>query len=74
MHLKKYISIGVLNFSIFIFLQKYYFTVTAVSVAGTTTSTSDGVTIVTESDTLSGVMIYDGIPCNMTSKYLSIVN
>jgi hypothetical protein len=35
--------------------------VTAVSQAGNTHVSSDGVTIVTENDVLSGVMIYDGV-------------
>ena len=39
---------------------------TAVSQAGNTKVSSDGVTIVTENAVLSGVMIYDGVPCNMT--------
>ncbi|CAC5386461.1 unnamed protein product [Mytilus coruscus] len=50
--------------------QKYYFTVTAVTTAGNTAISSDGVTIVTENGVLSGVSIYDGEPCNMTDKML----
>ncbi|CAG2222618.1 unnamed protein product [Mytilus edulis] len=46
--------------------QTYYFTVTAVSSAGNTSVSSDGVTIVTEGDNLPGVVISDGVPCNMT--------
>jgi len=53
-----------------ILFQKYYFTVTAVSSAGNTNVSSDGVTIVTENDILTGVIIYDGKPCNMTGKIL----
>jgi len=30
---------------------------------------SDGVAIVTEYETLSGIKIYDGIHCNLSSKY-----
>ncbi|XP_076113973.1 uncharacterized protein LOC143082259 [Mytilus galloprovincialis] len=46
--------------------QTYYFTVTAVSSAGNTAVSSDGVTVVTEADVLPGVVISDGEPCNMT--------
>ncbi|XP_071123054.1 uncharacterized protein [Mytilus edulis] len=46
--------------------QTYYFTVTAISSAGNTNVSSDGVTMVTEGDILSGVVISDGVPCNMT--------
>ena len=49
--------------------QKYYFTVTAVSSAGNTEVSSDGVTMVTENDVLTGVSIYDGKPCTMTGKF-----
>ena len=38
----------------------------AVTIAGNTEVSSDGVTIVTENDVLSGVKIYDGKPCNVT--------
>ncbi|CAG2233138.1 unnamed protein product [Mytilus edulis] len=50
--------------------QKYYFTVTAVTTVGNTSISSDGVTVVTENDVLSGVLIYDGEPCNMIYKAL----
>ncbi|CAC5386466.1 unnamed protein product [Mytilus coruscus] len=50
--------------------QKYYLTVTAVTTVGNTAISSDGVTVVTENDVLSGVSIYDGEPCNMTDKML----
>ena len=33
---------------------------------GSTSVSSDGVTIVTENAELQGVMIYDGEPCDMT--------
>ncbi|CAG2234222.1 unnamed protein product [Mytilus edulis] len=46
--------------------ETYYFTVTAISSAGNTAVSSDGVTIVTENDGLSGITINDGKPCNMT--------
>ena len=46
---------------------------TAVSQAGNTKVSSDGVTIVTENAVLSGVMIYDGVPCNMTGWYQYIL-
>lgn len=52
--------------------QKYFFTVTAVTSAGNVTKSSDGVTIVTENDVLSGVSIFDGEPCNMTSKLIPV--
>lgn len=38
----------------------------AVTSAGNTEVSSDGVTIVTENDVLSGVIIHDGEPCNVT--------
>jgi hypothetical protein len=44
--------------------------VIAVSSAGNTNVSSDGVTIVTENDVLTDVIIYDGKPCNMTGKIL----
>jgi hypothetical protein len=44
--------------------------VIAVSSAGNTIVSSDGVTIVTENDVLTDVIIYDGKPCNMTGKIL----
>ncbi|XP_063415906.1 uncharacterized protein LOC134697555 [Mytilus trossulus] len=46
--------------------ETYYFTVTALSSAGNTAVSSDGVTIVTENDALSGITLNDGEPCNMT--------
>ncbi|XP_076117799.1 uncharacterized protein LOC143085385 [Mytilus galloprovincialis] len=46
--------------------ETYYFTVTAISSAGNTVVSSDGVTIVTENYGLSGITINDGKPCNMT--------
>lgn len=42
---------------------------TAVSSAGNTAVSSDGVTVVTEADVLPGVVISDGEPCNMTGEY-----
>ena len=48
------------------FLQTYYVTVTAVTLAGVVTVTSDGVTVVREAAVLSGIVINDGEPCNMT--------
>lgn len=53
--------------------QKYYFTVTAVSSAGNTEVSSDGVTMVTENDVLTGVSVYDGKPCTMTGKFPSLL-
>ncbi|CAC5360416.1 unnamed protein product [Mytilus coruscus] len=50
--------------------ETYYFTVTAISLAGDTAVSSDGVTIVTENDALSGITINDGKPCNMTDLTL----
>ncbi|CAC5370733.1 unnamed protein product [Mytilus coruscus] len=50
--------------------QKYYFTITAVTSAGITWKSSDGITIVTENDVLTGVSIFDGEPCNITDKML----
>ncbi|CAG2242937.1 unnamed protein product [Mytilus edulis] len=52
--------------------QKYYFTVTAVTSAGNVSKSSDGITIVTENDVLSGVSIFDGEPCNMKSKLIPV--
>ena len=39
---------------------------TAVTLAGVVTVTSDGVTVVREAAVLSGIDINDGEPCNMT--------
>ena len=50
----------------FCFLQTYYLTVTAVTLAGVVTVTSDGVTVVREAAVLSGIVINDGEPCKMT--------
>ena len=50
----------------FLSLQTYYVTVTAVTLAGVVTVTSDGVTVVREAAVLSGIVINDGEPCNMT--------
>ncbi|CAC5360413.1 unnamed protein product [Mytilus coruscus] len=50
--------------------ETYYFTVTAVSSAGVSAVSSDGVTIITENDGLSGITIHDGKPCNMTDLTL----
>ena len=47
-------------------LQTYYVTVTAVTLVGVVTVTSDGVTVVREAAVLSGIIINDGEPCNMT--------
>ncbi|XP_055997828.1 uncharacterized protein LOC125647098 [Ostrea edulis] len=44
----------------------YYVTVTAVTLAGSVTVTSDGVTVVQESASLPGIVINDGEYCNMT--------
>lgn len=41
-------------------------TVTAVTLAGSVTVTSDGVTVVQESASLPGIVINDGEYCNMT--------
>jgi hypothetical protein len=49
-------------------LQTYYVTVTAVTLAGNVTVTSDGVTVVQEAASLSGIVINDGEPCNMTGN------
>ncbi|CAC5414424.1 unnamed protein product [Mytilus coruscus] len=49
----------------------YYFTVTAVTSVGSTSVSSDGVTIVQEYETLSGIEIYDGVPCNLSSETFS---
>lgn len=43
---------------------------TAVTSVGTVSVSSDGVAIVTEYETLPGVEIFDGIPCNLSSKYV----
>ncbi|XP_078334035.1 uncharacterized protein LOC111124258 [Crassostrea virginica] len=46
--------------------KTYYVTVTAVTLVGVVTVTSDGVTVVREAAVLSGIVINDGEPCNMT--------
>lgn len=44
-------------------------TVTAVTLAGSVTLTSDGVTVVQDGAVLSGITVQDGEPCNMTGMY-----
>ncbi|XP_063399976.1 uncharacterized protein LOC134684607 [Mytilus trossulus] len=51
--------------------KKYYFTVTAVTSVGSTSVSSDGVVIVTEYETLLGITIFDGTPCNLSSQTFS---
>nr|XP_034314147.1 uncharacterized protein LOC105348718 isoform X1 [Crassostrea gigas] len=46
--------------------KTYYVTVTAVTLAGSVTLTSDGVTVVQDGAVLSGITVQDGEPCNMT--------
>ncbi|XP_060084880.1 uncharacterized protein LOC132564227 [Ylistrum balloti] len=46
--------------------QTYYFTVEAVTSVGSVSVTSDGVTVIQEGATLTGVEVYDGKPCNFT--------
>ncbi|KAK3101903.1 hypothetical protein FSP39_007221, partial [Pinctada imbricata] len=46
----------------------YYITITAVADSGNVKVTSDGVTVVEENYVLSGIVINDGEPCNMTGK------
>jgi hypothetical protein len=47
--------------------------VIAVTSAGNTEVSSDGVTIVTENDVLSGVIIHDGEPCNVTGWFRMLI-
>ncbi|XP_061193435.1 uncharacterized protein LOC133201664 [Saccostrea echinata] len=46
------------------YYQIYFVTVTAISSAGRVEVTSDGVTVVRENDTLSGVLVFDGEKCS----------
>ena len=46
--------------------QKYYFTVKAVTSAGTVESYSDGVMVVDTGTKLSGISIHDGPVCTCT--------
>ncbi|XP_021356985.1 uncharacterized protein LOC110452658 [Mizuhopecten yessoensis] len=46
--------------------QTYYFTVEAVTSVGSVNVTSDGITVVQEGATLTGVNVFDGKLCNFT--------
>ncbi|XP_060580924.1 uncharacterized protein LOC132737608 [Ruditapes philippinarum] len=43
--------------------ETYYQTVIAETEVGNSTAASDGVTVVIEGDTISGIQVFDGLPC-----------
>ncbi|XP_062576068.1 uncharacterized protein LOC134237945 [Saccostrea cucullata] len=53
------------------FFKTYYITITAVTSAGSVEVTSDGITVVQENATLSGISVFDGEPCNMSEQNTS---
>ena len=53
---------------LYICWQTYFVTITAVSSAGNVEVTSDGVTGVEENSPLTGVVVFDGEPCDHKGK------
>ncbi|XP_061176006.1 uncharacterized protein LOC133184957 [Saccostrea echinata] len=51
-----------------VFFKTYYVTITAVTSAGSVEVTSDGITVVQENASLSGISVFDGEPCNMSGR------
>jgi hypothetical protein len=51
------------------YLQTYYVTVAAVTLAGSVTVTSDGIMVVQEDALLPGIVINDGDHCDMTGYF-----
>ncbi|XP_061177042.1 uncharacterized protein LOC133185758 [Saccostrea echinata] len=50
------------------FFKTYYVTITAVTSAGSVEVTSDGITVVQENASLSGISVFDGEPCIVSGR------
>ncbi|XP_062616047.1 uncharacterized protein LOC134277752 [Saccostrea cucullata] len=56
------------------YFKKYYITITANTSAGSVEVSSDGVTVVKQNGSLSGVIVYDGEPCIISEENVSFTH